>query len=78
MNEHIKKEDAVIEIERFAEYLDDDMLCRIKIALNRLPSADVIEVGKAYPKAELEKYGLTEWKDKDGHKWVMVERRNNE
>ena len=45
---------------------------------NAIPTADVVEVGKPYPSAELEKYGLTEWKDKDGHKWVMVERRNNE
>lgn len=44
MNGYIKKEDAGIEIERFAGYLDDDMLCRIKLALNRLPSADVVKV----------------------------------
>ena len=44
MSDYTKKEDAVIEIERFAGYLDDDMLCRIKLALNRLPSADVVKV----------------------------------
>lgn len=43
-SEYIKREDAIIEIERFAGYLDGDMLCRIKLALNRLPSADVVEV----------------------------------
>lgn len=44
MSDYIKREDAVIEIERFGGYLDDDMLYRIKLALNRLPSADVVEV----------------------------------
>lgn len=44
MSEYIKKEDAVIEVERFGGYLDDDMLYRIKLALGRLPSADVVEV----------------------------------
>ena len=40
-----------------------------------IPSADVVEVGKAYPRAEFEKYGLSEWKDKDGQRWVMIERK---
>jgi hypothetical protein len=44
MNNYIKSEDAVIEVERFGGYLDDDMLYRIKLALSRLPSADVVEV----------------------------------
>ena len=44
MSEYIKREDAIKEIERFIGYLDDDMICRIKIALNRIPSADVAEV----------------------------------
>ena len=43
MSDYIKREDAVIEIERFGGYLDDDMLYRIKLALGRLPSADVVE-----------------------------------
>lgn len=43
-----------------------------------MPAADVIEVGKPYPREELEKYGLTEWKDKHGQRWVMVERREHE
>ena len=38
MSEYIKREDAIIEIERFAGYFDDDMIYRIKLALNRLPS----------------------------------------
>ena len=45
MSDYIKREDAIIEIERFGGYLDDDMLYRIKLALGRLPSADVVEVG---------------------------------
>lgn len=44
MSDYIKREDAVIEVERFGGYLDDDMLYRIKLALGRLPSADVVEV----------------------------------
>lgn len=44
MSEYIKREDAVIEVERFGGYLDDDMLYRIKLALGRLPSADVVKV----------------------------------
>ena len=40
--------------------------------------ADIVEVGKAYPRGELEKYGLSEWKDKHGQRWVMVERREHE
>ena len=56
MGDYIKREDAVIEIERFGGYLDDDMLYRyrIKLALGRLPSADVVKVrhgrwiGKTY------------------------------
>jgi hypothetical protein len=47
VSDYIKREDAIIEIERFGGYLDDDMLYRIKLALNRLnrlPSADVVEV----------------------------------
>ena len=66
MSEYIKKEDV---LQAIAALLN---------VVEQIDSADVIEVGKAYPSAELEKYGLTEWKDKDGHKWVMVERRNNE
>lgn len=71
MSEYIKKEDAE---NIMLGSCDESALWKVR----HLPSADVIEVGKPYPSAELEKYGLTEWKDKDGHKWVMVERRNNE
>ena len=42
-----------------------------------IPSADVVEVGKAYPREEFEKYGLSEWKDKDGQRWVMIERKDD-
>ena len=38
-------------------------------------SKDFIEVGKAYPRKELGKYGLTEWEDEHGQRWVMVERK---
>jgi hypothetical protein len=37
-----------------------------------------IEVGKAYPWTEVEKYSLFEWKDEYGQKWVMIEREENE
>lgn len=40
------------------------------------PSIEAIEVGKVYTREEFEKYGLSEWKDKYGQRWVMVERRN--
>lgn len=40
------------------------------------PSIEAIEVGKAYTREDLEKYGLSEWKDEYGQSWVMVERRN--
>lgn len=42
------------------------------------PTADVVEVGKAYPREEFEKYGLSEWKDKHGQRWVMIEERTDE
>lgn len=48
------------------------------IALDDIDPADVIEVGKQYSREELEKYGLSEWKDKHGKRWVMVERREHE
>jgi len=41
MGEYIKREDAINEIKRFDGYLDDDMICRINIALKRIPAADV-------------------------------------
>lgn len=46
--------------------------------LDKAEVADVVEVGKAYPRGLFEKYGLTEWKDKDGQRWVMVERQDDE
>lgn len=51
---------------------------QVKRIINAQPSADVVEVGKAYPREEFEKYGLSEWKDKHGQRWVMIERRDNE
>lgn len=40
-NEYINKITACNEINRFTGYLDDDMICRLQIALNRIPAADV-------------------------------------
>lgn len=45
----IDEEKVINEIERFKGYLDDDMILRIKIAINRLPTTE----------AELVKHG--EW-----------------
>lgn len=56
----------------------EDVLQAIAGLLNvteQIDSADVVEVGKAYPREELEKYGLSEWKDKDGQRWMMIERK---
>lgn len=76
MDDYIKRKDAerLLRYDFLSALTEDERVDE----LNRIPSADVVEVGKAYPRAELEKYGLTEWKDKDGHSWVMVERRNDE
>lgn len=41
-NEYINKITACNEINRFTGYLDDDMICRLQIALHRIPAADVI------------------------------------
>lgn len=56
-NEYINKIAACNEINRFTGYLDDDMICRLQIALNRIPTADVEPVRhgrwiNAYPKKE--------------------------
>ena len=40
-DEYINKVSACKEIQRFAGYLDDDMIYRLQIALNRIPAADV-------------------------------------
>lgn len=42
MDEYISKEQVCKEIDRFLGYLDEDMICRLKIAVRRLPSADVV------------------------------------
>lgn len=46
--------------------------------IDHCPTAEVVEVGKPYPREELEKYGLSEWIDEEGLRWVMVERREHE
>ena len=43
MTEYIEKEAAKQEVKRFIGYLDEDMIYRINVALNRLPAADVRE-----------------------------------
>ena len=73
MSDYIKREGAIGAIlDKYVDYAG------ITDAIKAVPSADVIEVGKPYPREELEKYGLTEWKDKHGQRWVMVERREHE
>ena len=82
MSDYIKREDAIGAVEKHPDENYDlkqserDGL--IMSEIDNLPSADVIEVGKAYPREEFEKYGLSEWKDKHGQRWVMIERRENE
>ena len=71
MSDYIKREDAIKEANTWSMFGNDNLESRLK----RLPSADVVEVGKAYPREELEKYGLSEWKDKDGQRWLMIERK---
>lgn len=46
--------------------------------IEEAPTVDAVEVGKAYPREEFEKYGLSEWKDKHGQRWVMIERTTDE
>lgn len=38
--ELVKLSEVINEIERFKGYLDDDMILRIKIAINRLPTIE--------------------------------------
>ena len=56
MRKLIDTDSAINEISRFDGYLDDDMILRLQIALNRLPTIDAIPVvhghwrrGKLYP-----------------------------
>lgn len=75
-----KKDEAIKQLHGMvvgAEWLSDSMVQALSVAIEAL-SADVVEVGKPYPREEFEKYGLTEWKDKHGQRWVMVERRKHE
>ena len=75
MSRYIKLE-AVLD--RIAEaYSKHDELVPMWLHIGDIPSADVVEVGKAYPREEFEKYGLSEWKDKDGQRWVMIERKDD-
>ena len=81
MSDYIKREDAITKLEEWAVNIinpkfivKEDAIC----ALKNIPSADVVEVGKAYPREEFEKYGLSEWKGKHGQRWVMIERKQRE
>ena len=38
MNDLIYKQDAMNEISRFVGYLDNDMILRLRVAINRLPA----------------------------------------
>ena len=81
MSDYIKREDAK---QLFLNHMGNEFPQSIKEqivekAFEELSSsAEVVEVGKAYPREEFEKYGLSEWKDKHGQRWVMVERREHE
>ena len=44
MRKLIDTDSAINEISRFDGYLDDDMILRLQIALNRLPTIDAIPV----------------------------------
>ena len=80
MSDYIKREDAEKAILDcpVCGMLDLINLQTAITNIDTIPSADVVEVGKAYPRGLFEKYGLTEWKDKDGQRWVMVERQDDE
>ncbi len=80
MSNYIKREDAEKAILDcpVSEMLDLINLQTAITNIDTIPSADVVEIGKAYPRGFFEEYGLTEWKDKDGRRWAMIERRNNE
>lgn len=41
MTDYINRESAIVEIKRFIGYLDEDMVERLRIAINRIPAADV-------------------------------------
>lgn len=42
--EYIEREAACAEIKRFAGYIDNDMILRLQIAVQKLHAADVVEV----------------------------------
>ena len=80
MSDYIKREDLLKQIKidskgNEGQYGDEWLFIN---TIKDMPPADVVEVGKPYPREELEKYGLSEWKDKHGQRWVMVERREHE
>lgn len=43
-DEYIKRDSALNTIHRFRGYIDEDMEWRMKFAINKIPSADVVEV----------------------------------
>ena len=47
MSDYKNLDDVIMEIKRFKGYLDDDMITRLTIAIDRIPSADVAEVRHA-------------------------------
>ena len=42
--DYISRDDILNEIHRFHGYIDEDMEYRMKLAINKIPSADVAEV----------------------------------
>ena len=44
MSDYKNRDDVITEIKRFKGYLDDDMITRLTIAIDRVPSADVVQV----------------------------------
>ena len=74
MSDYIKREDAINLIADIET--EDDCPCGrgyAEFIFHRIPTADVVEVGKPYKREEMNKYRLVEWKDKEGQRWVMIE-----
>lgn len=44
VSDYINRDDVIMEIKRFKGYLDDDMITRLTIAIDRILSVDVVEV----------------------------------
>ena len=47
MSDYKNRDDVITEIKRFKGYLDDDMITRLTIAIDRIPSADVVKARHA-------------------------------